>query len=168
MKKSWVLIILAVSGLLIGLGFLFLCASAADMQKAGIRIVLAFGLLALGIAGAVWSGIGWRRIGDVEPQRLADRILEMLRQQGKSETTAAELVSFLSAPNANVQTALEILQKRGETQLEQRDDRRIYVFPNLKEGKIVRRCPYCGTEYPVKQAIGRCPNCGGKIELEKT
>jgi rubrerythrin len=67
-----------------------------------------------------------------------------------------------------VQAALEILQSRGDAVPEQRDDRRVYVFPNLKETKVVRRCPYCGVQFPVKQAITQCPNCGGNIELQRT
>ena len=167
MNKTLTLVILAVGGLMVGCGLLFLCASAAS-EASPVRFIIAVVLIALGGGGAAWAGLTWRRLGDIEPKRRADRIVEMVRLQGKFETTSAEAVAGLSAPAANVQAALAILQERGEVVLEQRDDRHVYVFPNLKEGKVERRCPYCGVQFPVKQAITQCPNCGGNIELKRT
>ena len=164
MNKTVALIVLVVGGLLLGLGLLFLCASAAQPE----RIPLSLLLIVIGGAGAAWAGITWRRVSEIEPERLADRIMEMVRAQGKFETTAAEAVATLSAPAANVQLALEILRSRGEAEPEQRDDRRVYVFPNLKESKVERRCPYCGAQFPVKQALTECPNCGAHLELKRT
>jgi hypothetical protein len=164
MNKTVALMVMLVGALMLGLGLLFLCASIRAPQ----RLILAALLIVIGGAGVAWAGTTWRRLSEIEPKRLADRIVEMAKLQGKFETTAAEAVAELSAPAANVQAALEILQSRGDAVPEQRDDRRVYVFPNLKETKVVRRCPYCGVQFPVKQAITQCPNCGGNIELQRT
>jgi len=164
MNKTVALIVLIVGGLMMGLGLLFLCASIREPQ----RLVLAALLIILGGGGVAWAGTTWRRLSEIEPKRLADRIVEMAKLQGKFETTAAEAVAELAAPAANVQAALEVLGSRGDAVPEQRDDRRVYVFPNLKEAKVVRRCPYCGAQFPVKQAITQCPSCGGNIELQRT
>jgi hypothetical protein len=164
MNKTVALMVMLVGALMLGLGLLFLCASIREPQ----RLILAVLLIVIGGAGVAWAGTTWRRLSEIEPKRLADRIVEMAKLQGKFETTAAEAVAELSAPAANVQAALEILQSRGDAVPEQRDDRRVYVFPNLKETKVVRRCPYCGVQFPVKQAITQCPNCGGNIELQRT
>jgi hypothetical protein len=164
MNKTVALMVMLVGALMMGLGLLFLCASIRAPQ----RLILAALLIVIGGAGVAWAGTTWRRLSEIEPKRLADRIVEMAKLQGKFETTAAEAVAELSAPAANVQAALEILQSRGDAVPEQRDDRRVYVFPNLKETKVVRRCPYCGVQFPVKQAITQCPNCGGNIELQRT
>jgi Zn finger protein HypA/HybF involved in hydrogenase expression len=168
MNKTISVIILIVGGLMLGCGLLFLCASAAAPQKTIIRFLLALLLIVIGGAGAAWAGMTWRRLSEIEPKRLADRIVEMVRLQAKSETTAAEAVAGLSAPAANVEAALEVLASRGEVVQEQREDRRVYVFPNLKESKVERRCPYCGAQFPVKLAITQCPNCGANIELKRT
>lgn len=168
MNKTLALTVLLAGALMMGLGLLFLCASAAAPEKTAIRFILALLLIVVGGAGAAWAGTTWRRLSEIEPKRLADRIVESARLQGKFETTAAEAVAELAAPAANVQAALEILQSRGEAVPEQRDDRRVYVLPNLKESKVVRRCPYCGAQFPVKQAITKCPNCGGNVELQRT
>jgi len=164
MNKTVALMVMLVGALMLGLGLLFLCASIRAPQ----RLILAALLIVIGGAGVAWAGTTWRRLSEIEPKRLADRIVEMAKLQGKFETTAAEAVAELSAPAVNVQAALEILQSRGDAVPEQRDDRRVYVFPNLKETKVVRRCPYCGVQFPVKQAITQCPNCGGNIELQRT
>ena len=153
---------------MLGLGLLFLCASAAATEKTAIRFILAALLIVIGGAGAAWAGTTYRRLSDIEPKRLADRIVEMVRLQGKFETTEAEAVAGLSAPAANVQQALDVLEARREAVPENRDDRRVYVFPNLKESKVERRCPYCGAQFPVKQALSQCPNCGGNLELKRT
>jgi hypothetical protein len=168
MNKTIALVVLVVGGLMLGLGLLFLCASAAAPEKAVTRIILSLLLILVGTLGVTWAGKTWRRLSDIEPKRLADRIVEMVRTQGKFETTAAEAVAGLAAPAASVQAALEALQSRGEVEPEQREDRRVYVFPNLKESKVERRCPYCGAQFPVKQALSKCPNCGGNLELKRT
>lgn len=164
MNKTVALIVLGIGALMLGLGLLFLCASIRAPQ----RMILAILLIVIGGAGAAWAGTTYRRLSDIEPKRLADRIVETVRLQGKFETTAAEAVAGLAAPAANVQQALEVLQSRGEAVPENRDDRRVYVFPNLKESKVERRCPYCGAQFPVKQALTQCPNCGGNLELKRT
>lgn len=168
MNKTTALIVLAASGLTLGCGLLFLCASAAATERTIIRLLLAVALIVIGGVGAAWAGMTWRRLSETEPARLADRIVEMVRLQGKFETTAAEAAAELGAPAASVQAAFEVLMSRGDATPEQRDERRVYVFPNLKESKVERRCPYCGAQFPVKQAIAQCPNCGGHIELKRT
>jgi len=164
MNKILLLIVLILGGLLVGAGLLFLCAAMVRPERLALAIIL----ILVGGAGAGWAGLTWQHLNNIDPKRLADRIVETVRLQGEFETTAAEAVAELAAPAANVQQALEILQSRGEAVPEQRDDRRVYVFPNLKETKVVRRCPYCGVQFPVKQAITQCPNCGGNIELQRT
>lgn len=168
MNKTAAIFILVVSGLVLGLGLLFLCASAAAPEKIIVRIILAVALMAIGALGAAWAGKVWQRLSSIEPDRLADRILESARAQGVSELTVAEAVASLNAPAANVKAAFDVLDLRGDAHPEGRQDRTVYVFPGLKARKVERRCPYCGAEFPVKQAISICPNCGGKVELGRT
>ena len=164
MNKTIASIVFIVSALMLGLGLLFLCASITKPERMALSILL----ILIGGLGAAWAGLTWRRLSDIAPERLADRILEMMRAQNKSETTEAEAIAFLYAPADRIQAALTILRSRGEANPEQRGDRRVYVFPNLKESKVERRCPYCGAQFPVKQALSQCPNCGGNLELTKT
>jgi Zn finger protein HypA/HybF involved in hydrogenase expression len=48
---------------------------------------------------------------------------------------------------------------------ENREGREAYVFPELKETKVVCRCAYCGNEFSVKTPLHKCPNCSGDLEL---
>ncbi len=164
MNKTAAIVVLLVSALMLGLGLLFLCASIRAPQ----RMILAALLVVFGAGGAAWAGTTYRRLSEIEPKRLADRIVEMVRLQGKFEATEPEAVAGLAAPASNVQAAFDLLEARREVVHEQRDDRRVYVFPNLKESKIERRCPYCGAQFPVKQALAQCPQCGGNLELTRT
>ena len=164
MNKILLLIVLILGGLMVGAGLLFLCGAMVKPERLALAIIL----ILIGGAGAGWAGLTWQHLNNIDPKRLADRIVESVRLQGEFETTAAEAVAELAAPAANVQQALELLQSRGEAVPEQRDDRRVYVFPNLKESKVERRCPYCGAQFPVKQALAQCPNCGGNLELKRT
>jgi DNA-directed RNA polymerase subunit RPC12/RpoP len=167
MNKTVAMIVLAAGSILLGLGLLFLCASAAAPERAVSRILLGLVLALIGGGGAVWAGLQWRRLGEIEPARLADRIIGLVQTQAAPELTAAQATAQLGAPAANVQAALQLLQQRGEAQPEGRGDRVVYVFPGLKERKLTRHCVHCGTEFPVRQSLQRCPNCGGKIELLK-
>ena len=164
MNKTLLLIVLILGGLMVGVGLMFLCAAMKQPERLALAIIL----ILIGGVGAGWAGLTWQHLNNIDPKRLADRIVEMVRSQGQFETTAAEAVAELAAPAPNVQRALELLQSRGEAVPEQRDDRRVYVFPNLKESKVERRCPYCGAQFPVKQALSQCPNCGGNLELKQT
>ncbi len=164
MNKTLLLIVLILGGLMVGAGLLFLCAAMVKPERLALAVIL----ILIGGAGAGWAGLTWQHLNNIDPKRLADRIVEMARLQGQFETTAAEAVAELAAPAASVQQALELLQSRGEAVPEQREDRRVYVFPNLKESKVERRCPYCGAQFPVKQALSQCPNCGGNLELKRT
>ena len=125
MNKTLALIMLLISAALLGLGLLFLCASAAATEKTAIRFLLSLLLIVLGAAGAAWAGMTWRRLADIEPQRLADRVVEMVRLQGQFETTAAEAVASLSAPAANVPLT-DLIPTAGEAE----------PFEIVFEGKI--------------------------------
>ena len=50
---------------------------------------------------------------------------------------------------------------------EEREGRTFYLFPGLRERKVVRRCAYCGNEYSVREPLHKCPNCGGTLEIVK-
>jgi rRNA maturation protein Nop10 len=33
---------------------------------------------------------------------------------------------------------------------------------------VLKKCPYCGNDYPVRDDIERCPTCGGDLKLHRT
>jgi rubrerythrin len=114
---------------------------------------------------AAGGGFLLRRQRELSPETVADRILVLAKADDDAELTVAEVVAGLKLPEAAVQEALELLQKRGRCRREYHDDHVVYVFPGLKESKLIRKCAYCGTTYSVKEPLHTCPNCGGTVEL---
>ncbi len=163
MKRTILLVAFAVSGILLALGLIFLCAATREPGRLPLSLIL----LVMGGGLAAWSALTWRREHQLEPERLADSIINMVRASGGSETTLAEVVAELNVPTEAAQRALGVLLGRGECRRERRAGKDLYVFPGLMERKVVRRCPYCGSEFSVKTPLHQCPNCGGQLELVK-
>jgi hypothetical protein len=143
-------------------GLIFLCA-AVDSPG---RLPIALALLVIGAGLAGWAGFRWRRARALSPAVLDDRIVAMADRYD-AEITLAQAVSSLSVPDEAALAALARLEANGLCHQEQRDSRTVYLFPGLKESKVVRRCAYCGSEYSVREPLHKCPNCGGALEIVK-
>ncbi len=161
MKRPILITALVVAVVLLVVGLIFLCAAT---REAG-RLPLSLILLIIGGGLAAWSALTWRREQQLEPEHLADSIIDLVRGRGAAEVTLAEVVAELNVPTQAAQRALGVLQGRGECRRERRADKDLYVFPGLMERKMVRRCAYCGSEFSVKTPLHQCPNCGGQLEL---
>ncbi len=154
-------ILMAAGALALGLGLLFLCAASPDAS----RLPLAFILLVLGGGLVVVGGLIFRRQRELSPDTVADRIVVLAKGDDDAELTVAEVVAGLRLPESAVVRGLDLLEKRGRCRREYHDDKVVYVFPGLKETKLVRKCAYCGRTYSVKEPLHTCPNCGGTVEL---
>ena len=142
------------------LGLIFLCAATGVR-----RLSLSVNLLVIGGGVTAWATLTWRRGQQLEPERLADSIIDLARAGGGAEISLAQIVAELNVPTEAAQRALGVLERRGESRRERRADKDLYVFPGLVEVKVVRRCAYCGSEFSVKTPLHKCPNCGGELEL---
>lgn len=160
-KRIAAVIALVISVVLLSGGLLFLCAAIRQPR----RLLFAAVLLAMGAGLAAWSGLILRRLRELRPEHLSDRITMVARAGGDAEVTLSQVVGELGVPDEAVLAALDLLTSRGECQREQRDGREVYVFPGLKETRVVRRCGHCGSEFSVKEALHKCPNCGGEVDL---
>jgi hypothetical protein len=161
MKRGTAFVILLISIVLITVGLIFLCAATQQPD----RYLLAFVLLASGVGLAIWSGMVLRRWRTLDPENLSDAITSMARRGGHDEVTLSQVVGGLGVPDEAAQSALDLLVSRGQCRRERRYDTAVYVFPGLKESKVVRRCTHCGSEFNVREALHECPNCGGEVEL---
>jgi Zn finger protein HypA/HybF involved in hydrogenase expression len=151
-----------VSALILAVGVLFLCAAITVPE----RLTLAIVLLVIGGAGAGWSAFSYRRWADVQPAALASRVTD-LASQNDGELAVSQIMSAFDVQTSAATAALEELTQKGQCRREARADQVVYVFPGLKEHKVIRRCAFCGSTFPVKQALQKCPNCGGNLELVK-
>jgi hypothetical protein len=152
-----------VGGLFLAGGLIFMCAAVQNPARWPIALVL----LLIGAGLAAWAGWRWRRARDLSPGVLDDRITALAGRY-EAEISLAQVVSELNVPDEAAQVALARLEGNGLCHQERRGDKVIYVFPGLKESKVVRRCSYCGNEYSVREALHKCPNCGGQLEIVKT
>jgi rRNA maturation endonuclease Nob1 len=50
--------------------------------------------------------------------------------------------------------------------VERREGAEYYVFAGLKQSRMVKKCPYCGNEYPVNTPGRTCPSCGGNLDVK--
>jgi rRNA maturation endonuclease Nob1 len=98
---------------------------------------------------------------------LAGRITDLAAAHD-AEVTLAQVISALDVPDDIARTTLADMEAKGLCHRELRDGRAVYVFPGLKESKVVRRCSYCGSEYSVREPLHKCTNCGGPLEIVKT
>lgn len=152
--------VFVVSALVLALGILFLCAAITIPERLPLAIIL----FILGTIGAGWSALAYRRWANVQPAALAARITD-LAAQNDGELTLSQIMSAFDVPASVGTAALDELAQSGQCRREARADQVLYVFPGLKEHKVVRKCVYCGSTFPVKQALQKCPNCGGILEL---
>ncbi len=160
MNRLVYFIIFFISTFVLGMGLLFLCAAT----EAPERIWLAIILLALGATGAGWSAYSYRKWLNMQPWQLATRVTS-LAAQNDGELALSQVMSQYSVPAPVATAALDELVNKGQCRREARADAVVYVFPGLKERKMIRKCVYCGSTFPVKQALQKCPNCGGNLEL---
>lgn len=157
------LILFLASVALLGSGLIFLCAAAQNTAR--LPIALALILFGGGLAG--WAGHRRRRSRQLSPEVLDDRIT-VLAADRDAELSLAQIISALNVPDEAARLALARLEAGGICKQEHRNGHAVYVFPGLKERKVVRRCSYCGTEYSVREPLTKCTNCGGSLEIVKT
>ena len=160
MNKLAYLGIFMLFSVILGAGLLFLVASTVVPE----RITVALGLLTLGTIGAVVTAYFYSRWYIQQPAVLSARITD-LADRGDGEIAISQVMSALRVPASAVQAAMDDLVQKGQAHAESRNGQMLYVFPGLKERKMVRKCVYCGSTFPVKQPLQKCPNCGGNLEL---
>lgn len=161
MKTIGAIIALFVGVVFLLMGLILLVAAI----NAPSRLLPAVAMLVVG-AGLVGFGI-WLlvRQKQLSADTLDDSILE-LAKRSNGEVTVAQVVSELRVPDMAARQALDLLESRREAMREWREDRAVYLFPGLKESKVVRQCTFCRSTFSVAQPIHKCPHCGGtEIEL---
>lgn len=161
-SRAVTIIAFALGAVMMAGGLIFLCA-AVDRPA---RLPISLALLVIGGGLAGWAGYRWREARALAPEVLDDRIVA-LADEHDAEVTLAQIVSGLGVPDEAARAALARLEANGLCYQERREGRTFYVFPGLKESKVVRRCAYCGNEYSVREPLHKCPNCGGTLELVK-
>jgi hypothetical protein len=163
MRRTAAIIALTISAILLAVGLVFLCAATRQAS----RLWVALALLVIGGGLAAWGALTLRRMRELDPEHLSDRITELARAGGNGEVTLSQVVAELGVPDEAAMAALSLLESRGQCYRERREEREVYAFPGLQPSIVRRRCPYCGSEFSVKTPLYTCPNCGGDLRLER-
>jgi len=150
------------------------CLIAAGLVLGGLgllaviahRYVWGLPCLVIGVVLVVWA---IRKVGQVvadSPDRVDTRVSSLAAVSG-GEITLGEVVGALRLSEADAQASLDRLVGEGICTREERGETAYYVFPGLAEVRMVKRCPYCGNEYPLRDPKTTCPSCGANLEATK-
>lgn len=52
--------------------------------------------------------------------------------------------------------------------LRMRDNRRCYLFQDFQMKMDLKKCPLCGSDYPVRDVVVRCPACGCDLKNDRS
>jgi len=141
------------------LGLMFLMVSSGS----GSRLITGITLLTIG-AGLLASGIFLFRKGMRErPGSVHDRILRAAAKHNGIITE--EVLSAETGGGDTVEFELAAMIRKGRIIAGDKNGRKIYTFPELQFKLKFKKCPYCGSDYPVKENIERCPSCGGDLKI---
>ncbi len=165
MKKVLGILVVLVSIPFLTLGIIFLIAAAGG--SSGSRTLVGLALLAIGTALLV-GGIRWlRRLAALSTEALKAGAVQMARRLG-GELTVSQLRAEYHISQERAAEILEALAAEGSCERERRDTRVVYMFEGLGPSLSEKKCPYCGTELPVRIPVRQCPNCGAQLEIRKT
>lgn len=165
MKKALAILMVLASIPFLTFGIIFLIAAAGG--SAGSRILAGLVLLAIG-AALLAGGIRWlRRLATLSTEALKAGAVQSARRLG-GELTVSQLRAEYRISQERAQEILEALAAEGSCKRERRDTRFVYVFEGLGPSLSEKKCPYCGTELPVRIPVRQCPNCGAQLEIRKT
>ena len=119
-------IVIAVAGILIGVGALYLCAASAPGVDAGSRLTVAAGLL---IAGLILMGVGVVVIWVVRTR--GPRPIQQVTQQLELDMAGEISVEKLKCESCGAE-----LSKDNVT---------------LAQGAVIISCPYCNSTYQITE-----------------
>jgi hypothetical protein len=154
---------LSLGVLLLAGGLIFLCAAVEKPVRAPVAIAL----LLAGGGLAAWSGYRWRQARLRSPDLLGERIVDLAATHD-ARVTLALVISALDVTEDEARAALAHLEANGLSRAEHHGSKTVYLFPGLVQTQVVRRCSYCGSEYPVREPLHKCPSCGGTLDVVKT
>jgi hypothetical protein len=155
--------LLSVIGILSSvLGVIFLIAShgvASRLIAGGVMAAAGFAALAAGI-------ILFRKGTRNSPAGIRKDLLRLARLNN-GELTGEAIAGSLGASDP-VALQLAALVEEGVASERTRGGRRVYIFEDFQAKMVLKKCPYCGNDYPVRDDIERCPTCGGDLKMQKT
>jgi len=159
--------VLYLGGCVLGVAVLFLLFGLIFvLGSQGRPAVLLTGgaMTALAVTAGVFTIRRMGQVANTSPDAVDERVLSLATMSG-GEVTAAEVTGALQVPIAEAQASLERLVSRGMAEHKVRDGDLYYAFAGIVATRKVKRCAYCGTEYPLREPGMKCSSCGGSLEI---
>ena len=153
--------VLAVGIGLVFLGVIFLIASSGSATRLIVGLVLS----GLGGVAIIFAITRLKLIKEADPERVMTRIADLATRSG-GDVTLGQVVGDLGVPTALAERALSDLTGRGMCTVERRGQETFYVFGGIRPDKVTRECPYCGSEFSIREPRDTCPSCGANLKLE--
>ncbi len=155
--------LLSVAGALASvLGILFLIASHGIPSRLVAGFILGSAGLALLVAGVIMFRRGLR----TSPGGIRREILRLAKMN--NGVLAEEAVIGALGTSDTVRFQLADMVRRGIALERTKDNRLVYHFEDFQANLVLKKCPYCGNDYPVRDDIERCPSCGGDLKMHRT
>ncbi len=144
-----------------GLGILFLAAAKGDPSRkmTGVILIICSILFLFSGIFLFLKGMAMR------PAGIRSRLLK-LAKHNNGEVFPEEITGTLGDSDA-VKAEINTFLRSGLAKEFQREGRKIYIFSDFQHHLILKACPYCGNDYPVREDIEQCPSCGGDLKLNK-
>lgn len=159
-KKILYVVLFIIGVGLLGLGLLFLMGSGGQSS----RSLTGFVMLGVGVASLI-GGSGLRSSVIKNMPSMIDADMIRLASRSDGRISVGMVVSDLHITRGQALESLDRLSGNGTARPEPTDDGVIYIFERVKPKRKIRKCVYCGAEYPVSKPITKCENCGGEVKI---
>ncbi len=156
-------VLLSLSGVIITLlGVIFLIASKGIASRLITGITLSLSGITVIYLGTKYI----RKYLSISPEGIKKRLIK-LAKMNHGEVSEDMITGEFGEFDAAEEIIKELVLSGAVTKTE-RDKRVYYIFPDLKMKIILKQCPYCGNDYPVREDIEKCPSCGGDLKMNKS
>jgi len=145
------------------LGILFIIASKGDT---GSRLTSGLILFILGLSFFIIGAVIFKKAIQMTPASIKKKLLKLAREN-HGEVSEDAILGELGN-SEDVHTLINELVAVGTAKEKIRDNRKFLFFPDFFMEMMVKQCPYCGNDYPVRDDIELCPNCGGDLKMYKS
>jgi rRNA maturation protein Nop10 len=152
--------LLSVFGFLIStLGILFLISSTEKSS----RLISGSVIFVIGLAFVIPGIIFFRKGIKSTPASVRKKILKIAAiYNGKFSKDL--LIGNIDADSI-LQNQINIFIKSGLINEIIENGKIYYTYPDFQLKLVMKKCPYCTNDYPVRDGLEICPSCGGDLKL---
>lgn len=143
------------------LGILFLIAARSDSHRLPVGMAMLVAGICLLAAGVTIFRQGIRQ----SPERIQQEILDLARRNHGE--VSREVIASAMGTSDLVEQQVRALVEKGVARPSLKEGRRILVFPEYLLELVVKRCPFCGNDYPVRDEAEKCPGCGADLKISR-